>query len=279
MLKNNNEMFIREVTNTHFYRNIKTPAVIGVSEEFNFQDKKEVSRKISIILELIKGDTLKEKMDKLSKADIKEPENELLYFIYLIDLAKALEYLHAKQIIHRDIKPPNLMISNDMDLKLIDFGIAKQSFNTSTITKEIGTVVYFPPENVIRNMDMEDEDYLNTCNNDESLLRKISPAYDVWCFGLIASEIFGREVPWGKDVNQNIILINLMSKKKFPIPSSIDNMKLVELIENCTKLNPKERMKMGDILSMLITIFKERLIYFSKKINITDLFRTKKESK
>jgi len=80
-------------------------------------------------------------------------------------------------------------------------------------------------------------------------------------------------------VNQNIILINLMSKKKFPIPSSIDNMKLVELIENCTKLNPKERMKMGDILSMLITIFKERLIYFSKKINITDLFRTKKESK
>ena len=282
MCKADDTKLIKEISTTHFYRNKNSPAVLGCYENYNnlYQNKNESNtknHKISIIMELIKGFSLSEKIQKLTLESIHLPEYELIYLIHLIELAQALEFIHSKNLIHRDIKPQNIMISHDFNLKLIDFGISKSSRHTCTTTKEFGTVRYFPPENVMREMDMTDEDFFKT-DDSSAAKRRISTAFDIWSFGLIVSEIFGCESPWGNDRNQNDIIIDLMLKKKFPIPKNLENPKLIYLVENCTKIYPKERIKIKDIIHILFTVFKERLSFISKNRDIRKLFHNKKES-
>ena len=66
----------------------------------------------------------------------------------IMDIARGLEYTHAQNIIHRDIKPGNVLISYSGDVKLIDFGVAKDDTSTRlTMTGLIvGTPAYMSPE-------------------------------------------------------------------------------------------------------------------------------------
>ena len=95
-----------------------------------------------IVMELIKGKTLKEIIDKDKKISWKWAVN------IAIQIASALELAHKTGIIHRDIKPHNIIITEDGVAKVTDFGIAKAVSN-STITAfgtTIGSVHYFSPE-------------------------------------------------------------------------------------------------------------------------------------
>src|SRR5205823_4560905 len=71
---------------------------------------------------------------------------EVQVLLHFLDLVTALEYLHNFKLIHRDLKVNNIMIDNNLDTKLLDFGISRVSDNTSTNTKTIGTHRYMAPE-------------------------------------------------------------------------------------------------------------------------------------
>jgi serine/threonine-protein kinase len=63
-------------------------------------------------------------------------------------MAEALDYIHFHKLFHRDVKPSNIMVSNDGDLKLVDFGIAKDQ-TADDLTREgvvVGSPAYMPPE-------------------------------------------------------------------------------------------------------------------------------------
>ena len=95
-----------------------------------------------IVMELIKGKTLKEIINKDGSISWKWAVN------IAIQIASALEEAHKHGIIHRDIKPHNIIITEDGTAKVTDFGIAKAVSN-STITAfgtTIGSVHYFSPE-------------------------------------------------------------------------------------------------------------------------------------
>jgi len=95
-----------------------------------------------IVMELIKGKTLKEIIVEQGKLGWKWSLK------VAIQIASALETAHRNNIIHRDIKPHNIIITEDGTAKVTDFGIAKAVSN-STITafgKTIGSVHYFSPE-------------------------------------------------------------------------------------------------------------------------------------
>ena len=94
-----------------------------------------------IVMELIDGITLKQYMEKKGVLNWKET----LHFA--IQIAKALEHAHSRGIVHRDIKPHNVMVLKNGSVKVADFGIARMMSEGNTLTKEaLGSVHYISPE-------------------------------------------------------------------------------------------------------------------------------------
>ena len=95
-----------------------------------------------IVMELIEGITLKQYMNRKGRLNWKES----LHFA--TQITKALSHAHSRGIIHRDIKPHNIMILKDGSVKVADFGIARLQDNQgSTLTQEaLGSVHYISPE-------------------------------------------------------------------------------------------------------------------------------------
>ncbi|MBG0765918.1 MAG: Stk1 family PASTA domain-containing Ser/Thr kinase [Tissierellales bacterium] len=95
-----------------------------------------------IVMEYVEGTTLKEYIKKNKPLDIKESIN------IASQIAEALRHAHGNKIIHRDIKPQNILLTEDKLAKVGDFGIAR-AISEKTITnsdKSIGSVHYFSPE-------------------------------------------------------------------------------------------------------------------------------------
>lgn len=95
-----------------------------------------------IVMEYVNGQTLKEYLD----------ENGALYWKDAVNIAiqicQAIEHAHKNHVVHRDIKPHNILLTKDGMLKVTDFGIAR-AVSSSTITmagNAIGSVHYFSPE-------------------------------------------------------------------------------------------------------------------------------------
>ncbi len=94
-----------------------------------------------IVMELIDGITLKQYMEQKGQLNWRET----LHFA--TQIAKALEHAHSRGIVHRDIKPHNIMILKDGSVKVADFGIARITSAQSTLTREaLGSVHYISPE-------------------------------------------------------------------------------------------------------------------------------------
>ena len=94
-----------------------------------------------IVMELIEGITLKQYMEKKGSLNWKET----LHFA--TQIAKALDHAHSRGIVHRDIKPHNVMVLKNGSVKVTDFGIARLVSKGNTLTKEaLGSVHYISPE-------------------------------------------------------------------------------------------------------------------------------------
>lgn len=108
---------------------------VGVEEE----DDKKV---YYIVMEYINGKTLKE----VIREKVKLSTEEAIY--YSLQIAEALENAHKNHIVHRDIKPHNIMITEDNRVKVTDFGIARAvtSSTVTTTSNVLGSVHYFSPE-------------------------------------------------------------------------------------------------------------------------------------
>lgn len=127
------EKFKREAT---AIANFSHPNIIGVLD-VGTQDGINY-----IVMEYVKGKTLKQ----IIKEQVKIPSNAAVEIA--IQIAKALECAHKNNIIHRDVKPQNILIAEDGTVKVSDFGIAK-SVTSSTVahtTEVMGSAHYFSPE-------------------------------------------------------------------------------------------------------------------------------------
>lgn len=94
-----------------------------------------------LVMELIDGISMKQYMEKKGILNWKET----LHFA--IQIAKGLEHAHSRGIVHRDIKPHNVMVLKNGSVKVMDFGIARVMNKSNTLTKEaLGSVHYISPE-------------------------------------------------------------------------------------------------------------------------------------
>lgn len=188
-----------------------------------------------LIFEFIKGPTLKDiygKMDKKQKLDVIE------------QLCDILNDVHQTKMIHRDIKPGNIMIEEGNKVRLIDFGISKIASKTVTFTgSQSGTTPYMSPE------------YFDVMV-DESTQKPIalSAKVDIWATGCLISEILSGVSPWAnKCKNEYAIIKRLTTSSDFPIPANIDD-DVKEIIKKCTQNQPSGRCTAADIKNEIAKI-------------------------
>eukprot|EP00111_Clytia_hemisphaerica_P014486 TCONS_00042650-protein len=99
-----------------------------------------------------------------------------LLIMWARQIAEGMSYLHSNRIIHRDLKSPNILISNKNNLKISDFGTWKQMSEKSAKMTFAGTVAWMAPE-VIRN---------DPC----------SEKVDIWSYGILIWELLTNEIPY-----------------------------------------------------------------------------------
>jgi serine/threonine protein kinase len=97
-----------------------------------------------------------------------------------IQLGEALAYAHQQQIVHRDVKPSNVMLLPNNQIKITDFGIAKVLDTSSSLTKTeeiIGTLDYMPPEQILHT-------------------KEVDHRVDIYATGVMLFEMLGRQKPY-----------------------------------------------------------------------------------
>ena len=95
-----------------------------------------------VVMELVEGITLKDYIDRKGKLSVKEATS------IAIQVSLGLEAAHNRNIVHRDVKPQNIIISTDGKVKLSDFGIAKATSSNTISSNVMGSVHYSSPEQV-----------------------------------------------------------------------------------------------------------------------------------
>ena len=169
-----------------------------------------------IVMELVQGITLKNYIDMKGKLDIREALN------ISVQIASGLSAAHENRIIHRDIKPQNIIMSRDGKVKVTDFGIAKVADSTTVTTTASGTVHYISPEQARGGYSDERS--------------------DIYSLGITMYEMVTGRVPFEGETNVAVALMHIQSEITPPrqlepsIPVSFE-----KIILKCTQKKPERR--------------------------------------
>ena len=209
----NDEKFIRR-----FQREAQSVANLSHPNIVEVYDVEEEEGQHYIVMEYIEGKTLKQLLQKRGSLTLSEVIDIML------QLTDGLAHAHDAYIIHRDIKPQNIMIQDDGLVKITDFGIA-MALNATQLTQTnsvMGSVHYLPPEQA---------------NGKSSTIKS-----DIYSLGILMYELITGSVPFKGDNAVEIALKHL--KEKIPsirrqnptIPQSVEN-----IVLRATAKNPKNR--------------------------------------
>lgn len=237
----NDEEFIKK-----FRRESQSAASLSHPNIVNIYDvgveQKEDQEIHYIVMEYINGKTLKDIIVEKGKLSFDETVD------YSIQIAEALEHAHKNHIIHRDIKPHNIMITEDGRAKVTDFGIARAA-TSSTMTNTsnvIGSVHYFSPEQARGGYTDERS--------------------DIYSLGIVMYEMITGKVPYEGDSPISVALKHI--QEDIVSPKEIDStvpIGLQNIIMKCVKKTQSDRYKTA---SELLQDLKR--IKISKKEEIVD---------
>lgn len=209
----NDEKFVRR-----FQREALSASSLSHPNIVEMYDVGEDDGQYYIVMEYVDGKTLKQVLKQRGQLSITEVVDIML------QLADGMAHAHDAYIIHRDIKPQNIMILNNGMIKITDFGVAT-ALNATQLTQTnsvMGTVHYLPPEQA---------------NGKGSTIRS-----DIYSMGIMMYELLTGLVPYKGESAVEIALKHLkeplpsVRKENPSIPQSIEN-----VIIKSTAKNPKNR--------------------------------------
>ncbi len=180
-----------------------------------------------IVMELIEGITLKEYISKKGKLSIKEATS------IAIQVSMGLEAAHSHGIVHRDVKPQNIIISTDGKVKVTDFGIARAASSNTISSNVMGSVHYSSPEQVRGGYSDEKS--------------------DIYSLGITLYEMVTGRVPFDGDTTVAIAIKHLQEEMVPPstycedLPYSLE-----QIILKCTQKSVGRRYeRMEDVITDL----------------------------
>ncbi|HJB16975.1 MAG TPA: Stk1 family PASTA domain-containing Ser/Thr kinase [Candidatus Blautia excrementipullorum] len=180
-----------------------------------------------IVMELIEGITLKEYIGKKGKLSIKEATS------IAIQVSMGLEAAHNHGIVHRDVKPQNIIISTDGKVKVTDFGIARAASSNTISSNVMGSVHYSSPEQVRGGYSDEKS--------------------DIYSLGITLYEMVTGRVPFDGDTTVAIAIKHLQEEMVPPSVYTPDlPYSLEQIIFKCTQKSVGRRYaKMEDVIADL----------------------------
>ena len=186
-----------------------------------------------IVMELIDGITLKQYMERRGHMDWREA----LHFI--TQIMRGLSHAHSRGIIHRDIKPQNIMVLRDGSVKVADFGIARITDSQRTMTQEaLGSVHYISPE--------------------QARGSNIDARSDLYSAGVVLYEMLTGALPYNGDSPVAVVLQHVQS---IPTPPRAINPDIPLGMEQITKKamapNPDRRYPSADAMLADLDAFRK----------------------
>lgn len=201
-----------------------------------------------IVMEFVDGITLKEYIDQQHILTWKEAVH------FTVQILRALQHAHEKGIIHRDIKPQNIMMLEDGTIKVADFGIARMANSeTRTMTdKAIGSVHYISPEQA------------SGSRTDEKS--------DIYSLGVMLYEMLTGKLPFESDNAVSVAIMQMQTKPRKPrelnpdIPEGLEDITL-----RAMQKEPSSRYVSASAMLADINAFKQNpSIHFAYKYFVDD---------
>lgn len=194
------EDFSRDSNNLHrFFLEAKSASALNHPNIITVHEIGEFETRPYIATEFIDGVTLKEYLDN-EKISL----NQLLEIA--IQIGSALSTAHKAGIIHRDIKPDNVMIRQDGIVKVLDFGLAKVSLKPNDIDSEANTREKL---STLHGVVMGTPNYMSP---EQTRGKKIDTRTDIWSFGVSFYQMLTRKLPFQGETTSDIIASILKSE-------------------------------------------------------------------
>lgn len=180
-----------------------------------------------MVMELVEGITLKEYIDRKERLS----PNEVISIA--IQMCNGIDAAHERQIVHRDIKPHNVIISKDGKVKVTDFGIAKATTSTTVSTSAMGSVHYTSPE--------------------QARGGYVDIKSDIYSAGITLYEMVTGHVPFNGETAVEVAVKHLQDEITPPSESVADiPYSLEQIILKCTQKNSERRYSsMGELIQDL----------------------------
>jgi serine/threonine-protein kinase len=184
-----------------------------------------------IVFEYVEGETLKQRISRNGALDPQEA------IAYAIEIARGLSVAHARNMVHRDIKPQNILIDGEGRAKLTDFGISRQleQDGMTATGRVLGTTDYVAPE--------------------QAMGRKVDPRTDIYSLGVVLYEMLVGQVPFAADSQVGVAMKHVNEELPDVQRRRPDVSAAVALVvERSTAKDPAERyQQVGEMIDDLST--------------------------
>jgi serine/threonine-protein kinase len=171
-----------------------------------------------IVFEYVKGETLKQRIARVGALDTQEA------IAYAIEVGRGLSVAHARNMVHRDIKPQNVLIDEEGRAKLTDFGISRQleQAGVTATGRVLGTTDYVAPE--------------------QAMGKGVDPRSDIYALGVVLYEMLVGQVPFHADSQVGVAMKHVNEElpdvqRRRPEASAA----VALVVERATAKNPDER--------------------------------------